>query len=256
MTKGKRAAIYTRKFHADSLKDLPLAAEVEQCKDYCLRQNYSVDDNQIYYEQATSELDSPKLKLLFEAAKNGLLDVVVITGPGKLSSSPSELVTILQQFKEVGVQIETTTPSFMDGLLSRPKTTEHIHAKKRRHKKHSKWTEYAINGDIASAADSRPTRAAIYAYPQQKQGSENPLDIQIIECRKHCKRYNYSINYELRESDEQNRPELNRLIEVARNGLIDVVVLVNIQGFHKRPSYLINTVQIFQDVGIQIDTID
>ena len=51
-------------------------------------------------------------------------------------------------------------------------------------------------------------------------------------------------------------PELNRLTEVAKNGLLDVVVLTNVQIFTRRPSYLAVILQVFQDAGVQVETIE
>jgi DNA invertase Pin-like site-specific DNA recombinase len=61
-------------------------------------------------------------------------------------------------------------------------------------------------------------------------------------------------------SDEQDSPELNpelsRLTAVAKGGLIDVVVLTNVQMFTRRPSYLAVILQTLQGAGVQVETIE
>ena len=261
-SRGKRAAIYTRSFQAKVLRDKPLEIEVERCKAYCARWGYSIDENQIYYEIQTDgdEQDQPELYHLLAAAKRGCIDVVVITGPGRLSSSPAELVTIIQQFQNVGVKVETTEPSFLD----RAKSTECDQMKsgvQYRQKKRSKWTEYEIVGAPTIQQQNGLRRVAIYA-----KGDTNSLQEQIEHCKAYCARNGYRIDkdqlyFEVREgTDEQDRPELNpelnRLTEVAKGGLIDVIVLTNVQMFTRRPSYLAVILQVFQDAGVSIETID
>src|SRR5690242_21858899 len=87
-SKGKRAAIYTRSFQAKMLKNKPLEGEVERCKAYCARCGYHVDEDHVYYEiQSDSDgQGQPELNRLIVAAKSGYIDVVVVTGPGRLSS--------------------------------------------------------------------------------------------------------------------------------------------------------------------------
>ncbi len=192
MSRGKRAAIYTRSFQAKLLRDKPLEIEVERCKAYCARWGYSIDEDQIYYEiQLDSEEQSqPELYRLLAAAKRGCIDVVVITGPGRLSSSPSELITIIQQFQNAGVKVETTEPSFLD----RAKSTEHDQMKdgvQYRQKKRSKWTEYEIVGAPTIQQQNGLRRVAIYA-----KGDANALQEQIGRCKAYCARNGYRIDKE------------------------------------------------------------
>jgi len=259
---GKRAAIYTRSFQAKILRDKPLEGEVERCKAYCATWGYSIDKDQIYYEVQSDgdEQGQPELYRLLTAAKSGCIDVVVITGPGRLSSSPAELITIIQQFQHVGVKVETTEPSFLD----RPKVAERDQMKNAvpyRQKKRSKWTEYEMVGAPTIQQQNGQKRVAIYA-----KGDTNSRQEQIKRCKAYCTSNGYSVDKdqlysEARAStDEQDRPELNpelnRLTEVAKNGLLDVVVLTNVQMFTRRPSYLAAILQVFQDAGVQVETIE
>jgi DNA invertase Pin-like site-specific DNA recombinase len=260
--KGKRAAIYTRSFQAKILKDKPLVGEVERCKAYCTRWGYSIDEDQIYYEVQSDgdQQGQPELDRLVATAKRGCIDVVVITGPGRLSSSPAELITIIQQFQSAGVKVETTEPSFLD----RAKPTEHGQMKNNMQycqKKRSKWTEYEIVGASTTQQQNTLRRVAIYA-----KGDANSLQEQIKRCKAYCTSNGYRIGKdqlysEIQEgSDEQDRPELNpelsRLTEVAKNGLLDMVVLTNVQMFTRRPSYLAIVLQTLQDAGVQVETIE
>ena len=260
--KVKRAAIYTRSFQAKILKDKPLEIEVERCKAYCARWGYSTAEDQIYCEVQSDggEQSQPELYRLLVAAKRGCIDVVVITGPGRLSSSPAELITIIQQFQNVGVKVETTEPSFLD----RAKPAEHDQPKSSvqyRQKKRSKWTEYEIVGAPTIQQQNGLKRVAIYA-----KGNTNSLQEQIKRCKAYCVSNGYRIDNdqlycEAQEgTDEQDRPELNpelnRLTEVAKSGLIDIVVLANVQVFTRRPSYLAVILQVFQDAGVQVGTIE
>jgi DNA invertase Pin-like site-specific DNA recombinase len=130
-----------------------------------------------------------------------------------------------------------------------------------RQKKRSKWTEYEIVGVPTIQQQNGLRRVAIYA-----KGDTNALQEQIGRCKAYCARNGYRIDKEqlyseVREgTDEQDRPELNpelnRLTELAKNGLIDVVVLTNVQMFTRRPSYLAVILQVFQDAGVVIETID
>ena len=251
MTTEKRAAIYTRQF---SEKEI-LETQIDQCKHYCLNRSYSIDINQLYYEHSTDEQNRPALQRLLDTAKNGLLDVVVITAPGILSSSPSELVTILVQFKNTGVQVETITPSFLDGLLHRPKQTEHknISLKPHKQKRRSRWTEHAIRGPITEKSqDSDRKRAAIYVRVLAHVGQLKEL----------CNRYGYMINDDhiytevQQDNEEYNRPELQRFLESVKSGSIDIVVLKNVQDFSKRPSHLITILNILEKAGVWVETIE
>jgi len=262
MSRVKRAAIYTRGFQAKVLREKPLAVEVERCKAYCATWGYSIDNDQIYYEIQSDgdEQGQPELSRLLAAAKKGYIDVVVITGPGRLSSSPAELITIIQQFQNVGVKVETTEPSFLD----RSHLTERDYIKNSRqyrHKKRSKWTEYEMIGTPTIQRRNGLRRVAIYA-----RGDTKSTQQQIEQCKAYCISNSYRIDQdqlysEIREHiDDQDRPELNpelnRLTEVAKNGLLDVVVLTNVQMFTRRPSYLAAILQVFQDTGVQVVTIE
>src|SRR5207245_8752183 len=113
----------------------------------CDKWRDSSDKDEIYYEVQSDgdELGQPELYRRLTGANSGYIDVVVITGPGRLSSSPAELITIIQQFQHVGVKVETTEPSF----LERAKPTEQSQMKngvQYHQKKRSKWTEYEIVG--------------------------------------------------------------------------------------------------------------
>jgi DNA invertase Pin-like site-specific DNA recombinase len=262
MSKGKRAAIYTRSFQARMLKNKPLEGEVERCKAYCARCGYHVDEDQIYYEvqSGSDEQGQPELDRLIAAAQRGWIDVVVITGPGRLSSSPAELITILQQFQSVGVKVETTEPSFLD----RTKPTEQAQVRgsiQSRQKKRSRWTGYEIAGAPTIQQQNALRRVAIYA-----KGDADSLQEQVKRCKAYCTSNGYEIGKdqlyaEVREgSDEQDSPELNpelsRLTAVAKGGLIDVVVLTNVQMFTRRPSYLAVILQTLQGAGVQVETIE
>lgn len=259
--KGKRAAIYTRSFQARILKDKSLEAEVERCKAYCARWGYCVDEEQIYYEvQSDDKPGQPELNRLLAVAKRGGVDVVVITGPGRLSSSPAELITIIQQFERVGVKVETTEPSFLD----RTKTAQQSQMKnaiQNRQKKRSKWTEYEIIGSSTIQQQNGLRRVAIYA-----KGNATSLQEQIKRCRAYCAHNGYRLGKDQlyseiqTRSDEHDRPELNpelnRLLDVAKSGSINVVVLTNVQMFTRRPSYLAVILQVFQDTGVAIETLE
>lgn len=261
-SKGKRAAIYTRSFQAKMLKNKSLEGEVERCKAYCARCGYHVDEDQIYYEvqSESDEQGQPELDRLVAAAQRGYIDVVVITGPGRLSSSPAELITIIQQFQSGGVRVETTEPSFLD----RTKSTEQAQVRgsiQSRQKKRSKWTEYEIAGAPTIQQQNALWRVAIYA-----KGDANSLQEQVKRCQAYCTSNGYEIGKdqlytEVREgTDEQDSPELNpelsRLIAVAKSGLIDMVVLTNVQMFTRRPSYLAIVLQTLQDAGVRVETIE
>ncbi len=262
MSKGKRAAIYTRSFQARMLKNKSLEGEVERCKSYCARCGYRIDEDQIYYEvqSESDEQGQPELDRLVAAAKRGCIDVVVVTGPGRLSSSPAELITIIQQFQSEGVKVETTEPSFLDGMKpigqNQMKNGVQSHQKKR-----SRWTEYEIVGAPTILQQNTLRRVAIYA-----KGDANSLQEQVKRCKAYCTSSGYEIGKdqlycEVREgSDEEDCPELNpelsRLIAVAKGGLIDTVVLTNVQMFTRRPSYLAVILQILQDTGVQVETIE
>jgi DNA invertase Pin-like site-specific DNA recombinase len=256
MMNGKRAAIYTRMFQAKILDKQP-EVDIERCKAHCLTSNYIITNEHIYYEQ-TAEGEA-ELQRLLEAARKDLIDIVVITGPGRLSSSPADLITILEQFKAVGVRVETVDPSFLDGLLNNPPGARYLPARYNKKKKRSHWTEYAINGNIAtSESNGAIERAAIYA------GSFRPMEarVQIERLKARCNGRGYSLKSEHIYYDTQQdvngsyRPELKRLLEVARNGSIDVVVLNNVQDFSQRPSYLIEILQTFQDTNVRVETIE
>jgi DNA invertase Pin-like site-specific DNA recombinase len=261
-SRGKRAAIYTRSFQAKILREKSLAGEVERCKAYCATWGYSIDNDQIYYEVQPdgNEQSQPELDRLLAAAKNGSIDVVVVTGPGRLSSSPSELITIIQQFQSVGVKVETTEPSFLD--RTKPTEQSQMRSGMQSHqKKRSKWTEYQMVGAPTILQQHGQRRVAIYA-----KGDAKSLREQVKRCQAYCASNGYKVEgdqlyAEVRAGfDEQDRPELNpvlnRLIEVAKNGLLDVVILTNVQMFTRRPSYLAAILQIFQDAGVQVETIE
>lgn len=262
ISRAKRAAIYTRSFQAKVLRERPLAVEIDRCKAYCTTWGYSINNDQIYYEVQLNgdEQDQPELSRLLVAAKRGCIDIVVITGPGRLSSSPAELITIIQQFQNVGVKVETTEPSFLD----RSQLTERDHIKNSTqycHRKRSKWAEYEIVGTPAIQQHNGLRRVAIYA-----RGNTQSSQQQIEQCKAYCNSNGYRIDMGHLYSeiqghiDEQDHPELNpelnRLTEVAKNGLIDVVVLTNVQVFTRRPSYLAAILQVFQDTGVQVITIE
>ncbi len=262
MSKGKRAAIYTRSFQAKMLKNKPLEGEVERCKAYCARCGYHVDEDHVYYEiQSDSDgQGQPELNRLIVAAKSGYIDVVVVTGPGRLSSSPAELISLIQQFQSVGVRVETTEPSFLD----RARSTEQDQMRSgvpSHQKKRSRWTEYEIVGTPTVQQQNTLKRVAIYA-----KGDANSLQEQVKRCQAYCTSNGYRVDKdqfyaEMREGpDEQDHPELNpelnRLTEVAKKGLLDMIVLTNVQMFTRRPSYLAAILQIFQDAGVQVETIE
>lgn len=262
MPKGKRAAIYTRSFQAKILKNKTLEGEVERCKAYCARWGYNIDEEQIYYEVQSdgNEQGQPELDRLLAVAKRGSIDIVVVTGPGRLSSSPAELITIIQQFQSVGVKVETTDPSFLD--RAKPSQQDEMkNSIQYRQKKRSKWTEYEIVGIPTVQRQNSLRRVAIYA-----KGDTNSLHEQIKRCRAYCTRNGYMIDMDqlyseiLEGSGEQDcpelNPELNRLTEVAMSGLIDVIVLTNVQIFTRRPSYLAVILQVFQDAGVEVETIE
>ena len=260
--KGKRAAIYTRSFHAKILKNKPLEGEVERCKAYCARCGYHVDEKQIYCEiQSDSDgQGQPELDHLVAVAKSGCIDVVVVTGPGRLSSSPAELISLIQQFQSVGVRVETTEPSFLD----RAKPTEQGQVKsgvQSHQKKRSRWIEYEIVGAPAVQQQNTLKRVAIYA-----KGDTSSLQEQVKRCQAYCTSNGYRVDKdqlyaEVREGPDgqdhpELNPELNRLTEVAKKGLLDIVVLTNVQMFTRRPSYLAAILQVFQDAGVQVQTIE
>jgi DNA invertase Pin-like site-specific DNA recombinase len=256
--KEKRAAIYTRRFQATIL-DKQSDTEIERCKVHCLALNYIVSKEHIYAEQTTDEQDRPELQRLLAAAKNGLIDTVVITGPGRLSSSPADLLTLVEQFKAAGVQIETIEPSFLDGLLNKTPAVKSSPTRYRKEKKRSHWTEHAIHGDRSmQERRSPPPRAAIYAGSFRT----TPAKLQIQQLKTRCQIHGYSLDSEHIYYDTDpdvngsNRPKLQALIEAATNGHIDVIVLNNIQDFSQRPSHLINIIQIFKDAGVVIETIE
>ncbi len=261
-SRGKRAAIYTRSFQAKILREKSLVGEVERCKAYCATWGYSIDKDQIYYEVQPdgNEQSQPELSRLLVAAKNGHIDVVVVTGPGRLSSSPAELISIIQQFQSLGVKVETTDPSFLD----RTKPTERSQMRsgmQSRQKKRSKWTEYQMVGVPTIQQQHGQRRVAIYA-----KGDDTSLLEQIKRCQAYCTSNGYRIEEdqlyaEVRAgTDEQDRPELNpvlnRLTKVAKSGLLDVIILTNVQTFTRRPSYLATVLQVFQDTGVQVETIE
>jgi DNA invertase Pin-like site-specific DNA recombinase len=253
MMSGERAAIYTRKFQAKILDKQP-EAEIQRCKAYCLTSNYVTTNEHIYFDQTTN--GQPELQRLLEAAKSGLIDVVVITGPGRLSNSPADLITILEQLKAAGVRVATIEPSFLDGHFSKPAVTRHLPPRRRKEPKRSRWTEYAINGPIVTSEQGK--QAAIYA------GSFRPIParVQIARLKARCEAHGYSLKgehiyFEMQpDANGTDRPELERLLEAARSGSIDIIMLNNIQDFSQKQSYLAYVVQALQEAMVRVETVE
>jgi DNA invertase Pin-like site-specific DNA recombinase len=77
-----------------------------------------------------------------------------------------------------------------------------------------------------------------------------------------CDRYGYIINdahiyVEFQQDNEEyNRPELQRFLASVKSGLIDIVVLKNVQDFSKRPSHLITILNVLENAGVWVETLE
>src|SRR6266700_6533692 len=87
---SKRVALYPRSATSKESveKDCALATQIKQCRDYCDLHRYIVDDTHIYSEVWSGTNDyrrRPQLSALFEAARQGAFDIVVVTTWNRLS---------------------------------------------------------------------------------------------------------------------------------------------------------------------------
>jgi site-specific DNA recombinase len=105
----KRAAIYARNATIQEL--IPGYAEGAQVHDalaYLRAKGYQLVPDLIYSEVASgTAVERPGLAALLDAARRGEFEVLVVFDHDRLSRSPSQLGTLLADFQQQGVQVES-----------------------------------------------------------------------------------------------------------------------------------------------------
>lgn len=113
-----RAAGYPR-VSDPNLKDSPtLASQTKAIKTYCTEQDFDLEERHIYPEAHTAYLlpyrERPQLNKLFEAARKGEFDVVVVNEYSRLSRRQVEQAVIIDILEGYGVKVISITENFDD----------------------------------------------------------------------------------------------------------------------------------------------
>lgn len=106
------------------------------------------------------------------------------------------------------------------------------------------------------SSERRPLRAAIYArVSTQEQVDGTSLESQRVECTAYCDRSGWTVVDEYVDAGvsgaKESRPGLDRLMDAARAGEIDVVVVSKLDRFGRSLRHLVNGLADLEDLGVQ-----
>jgi site-specific DNA recombinase len=113
----KRFIIYARTaIRQESGIGYSISAQIEACKQYALAKGYEPADLLVYQETASGGDDSTyeMLHEIFEAAKQGKFEILVVNTYDRISRSPEVLVAFVAQFRELGVTVESVSDPLED----------------------------------------------------------------------------------------------------------------------------------------------
>jgi len=100
---------------------------------------------------------------------------------------------------------------------------------------------------------SKPVTVAIYARVSTSHHDQKP-EVQINELRRFCDARSWVIGYELVDHGysgaSDNRPELKKLLSLARSREIDGVVVVRLDRLFRSLKHLVTSLDEFQALGI------
>lgn len=110
----KKFAIYARSATVQELTPgFSVAEQVHQCKEYGIAQGYELAKGHVYEEVASgASLTCPLLAKLLEEVGHHAFDVLVIRDYIRLARRQDVCITLLNQFEQAGVRIESVRESF------------------------------------------------------------------------------------------------------------------------------------------------
>jgi site-specific DNA recombinase len=103
----KRAAIYARSATTQEHEpNFQLASQIHECKEYAVSKGYEVVEE---YQEVSSgaTIERPILKSLFEAAKEGKFDVLLIRDFARLARNSVLIHDLIRLFDEMGIEVES-----------------------------------------------------------------------------------------------------------------------------------------------------
>jgi DNA invertase Pin-like site-specific DNA recombinase len=111
MSKTKRFAIYARTATVQEQgPSLATAQQIHECKEYGTKKGYVLGDNLVFQEVVSgNSAKRPCLEAIFEAAKEGRFDVLIIRDYARLARNGALLHDIIRLFAEMGIDVESAS---------------------------------------------------------------------------------------------------------------------------------------------------
>jgi site-specific DNA recombinase len=108
--KGGRAmtvAVYARVSSDRQKEEETISSQLQQLRDFAAGNNVSLDDAHLYLDDGASGyyLDRPALDRLRDAARDGLIDILLVQNPDRLARKYAYQVLLLEEFSRWGVQV-------------------------------------------------------------------------------------------------------------------------------------------------------
>lgn len=109
MSQSRRnAAIYARSATLPQSREADtLAEQVRECRSYCEKQRWCVEDRHIYQEVASGAtgINRPEVARLLHAAKQGAFDAVVVFAYDRLSRIHAHSASLVAALENWGVHV-------------------------------------------------------------------------------------------------------------------------------------------------------
>jgi len=100
-------AVYARVSSDRQKEEETISSQLQQIRDFASRNNFTLDDAHLYLDDGASGyyLDRPALDRLRDAARDGLIDILLVQNPDRLSRKYAYQVLLLEEFSRWGVQV-------------------------------------------------------------------------------------------------------------------------------------------------------
>ena len=131
--KKKKLAILVRVNSSGREAALSLETQVEECTRFAVSLGFQVDAECVHREIGSGRtLDRAKLANLRRMASAGKLDALIVYRPDRLSRNPVDLLALLREFGEHGVEVHfvhgsadsTSVRNLLEVLLENPELRE------------------------------------------------------------------------------------------------------------------------------------
>jgi site-specific DNA recombinase len=174
-------AFYARVSGDRQKEEKTISSQLQELRDFAAQENLQIDEKYIYLDEAESGyyLDRPGLDALRDAARDGLIDMILVHDPDRFSRKYAYQVLLLEEFKRWNVDVrflkhpQADSPEKQLLIQIQGVIAEYERAR---------IMERTRRGRLYWIRQGRPLSARVpYGYRHILKGKNNPPSIEVDE---------------------------------------------------------------------------